>query len=84
MSMKIRVGFEMAYQCPQPTPMILVLSIHYSRASDLARPDYLVTNPSVPITAYRDQFGNWCSRVAAPEGRFMLASDAVVNDDGGP
>ena len=29
--MQIRVGFEMAYQCPQPTPMILALSIHYSR-----------------------------------------------------
>jgi transglutaminase-like putative cysteine protease len=84
MSMKIRVGFEMAYQCPQPTPMILALSIHYSRASDLVRPDYLVTNPSVPITAYRDLFGNWCSRVTAPEGRFMLTSDAVVNDDGVP
>jgi hypothetical protein len=60
--MQIRVGFEMAYRCPQPTPMILALSIHYSRASDLVRPDYLVTNPSVPVAAYRDLFGNWCSR----------------------
>jgi hypothetical protein len=33
--LKIRVGFEMVYQCPQPTPMILTLNIHYSRASDL-------------------------------------------------
>ncbi len=41
--MQIRVGFEMAYQCPQPTPMILVLNIHYSRASDLVRPDLLIT-----------------------------------------
>jgi len=32
--MKIRVGFEMEYQCRGPTPMILALSIHYSRASD--------------------------------------------------
>ena len=23
--MQIRVGFDMAYQCPQPTPMILQL-----------------------------------------------------------
>ncbi len=82
--MKIRVGFEMAYQCPQPTPMILALSIHYSRSSDLVRPDYLVTNPSVPVTAYRDLFGNWCSRVVAPRGRFVIASDAVVNDGGVP
>jgi len=80
--MKIRVGFEMTYQCPQPTPMILALSIHYSRASDLVRPDNLVTHPAVPITAYRDLFGNWCSRIVAPAGRFVLSSDAVVNDNG--
>ena len=80
--MQIRVGFEMVYQCPQPTPMILALSIHYSRASDLVRPDHLVTNPSVPIAAYRDLFGNWCSRLVAPAGRFSLSTDALVNDSG--
>jgi len=82
--MKIRVGFEMAYQCPQPTPMILALSIHHSRASDLVRPDHLVTSPSVLVTSYRDLFGNWCSRLVAPQGRFVLGSDALVNDSGAP
>lgn len=72
----------MAYQCPQPTPMILALSIHYSRASDLVRPDHLVTSPAVPTTAYRDLFGNWCTRLVAPAGRFVLSTDAVVNDSG--
>ncbi len=80
--MQIRVGFEMAYRCPQPTPMILALSIHYSRASDLARPDHLVTRPAVPVTAYRDLFGNWCSRLVAPAGAFVLSTDALVNDSG--
>ncbi len=80
--MKLRVGFEMVYQCPQPTPMILALSIHYSRASDLVRPDHLVTHPPVPVTAYRDLFGNWCSRLVAPPGRFVLSTDALVNDSG--
>ncbi len=74
----------MAYQCPQPTPMILALSIHYSRASDLVRPDHLVTSPAVPVTAYRDLFGNWCTRLVAPAGRFVLSTDAVVNDSGAP
>jgi transglutaminase-like putative cysteine protease len=82
--MKFRVGFEMTYQCPQPTPMILALSIHYSRASDLVRPDHLLTNPSVPVAAYRDLFGNWCSRLVAPQGRFTLSTDAIVNDSGVP
>jgi len=80
--MLINAGFEMAYQCPQPTPMILALNIHYSRASDLVRPDHLVTFPSVPVTAYRDLFGNWCSRLVAPEGRFVLTTDALINDSG--
>ncbi len=80
--MQIRVGFEMAFQCLQPTPMLLALSIHYSRASDLVRPDHLVTIPSVPVTAYRDLFGNWCSRLVAPAGRFVLSTDALVNDSG--
>ena len=80
--MQIRVGFEMAFQCLQPTPMLLALSIHYSRASDLVRPDHLVTIPSVRVTAYRDLFGNWCSRLVAPAGRFVLSTDALVNDSG--
>jgi len=80
--MRIRVGYELIYQCPQPTPMILTLNIHYSRVSDIVAPDHLVTTPSVPITAYRDSFGNWCSRIVAPQGRLRLSADALVNDSG--
>ncbi|WP_236848651.1 transglutaminase-like domain-containing protein [Candidatus Thiodictyon syntrophicum] len=82
--MHIRVGYELVYDCPQPTPMILTLHVHYSRVSDLVVPDHLVTNPSVPFTAYRDGFGNWCSRIVAPRGQFRLSTDAVVNDTGAP
>jgi transglutaminase-like putative cysteine protease len=62
--------------------MLLVLNIQHSRASDLVRPDYLVTHPAVPITSYRDLFGNWCGRIVAPAGRFSLSCDAVVKDSG--
>jgi transglutaminase-like putative cysteine protease len=82
--MQIRVGFEMVYQCIGPTPMILALNIHYSRASDLVRPDHLVTQPAVPMNSYRDGFGNWCTRLVAPPGRFVISTDAVVNDSGLP
>lgn len=80
--LQIRVGYELVYRCPQPTPMIVTLNIHHTRVSDLLRPDYLVLSPSVPITAYRDSFGNWCSRIIAPEGLLRLSSDAVVSDSG--
>ncbi len=82
--MQIRVGYELIYECPQPTPMILTLNVHYSRASDLVVPDYLTTDPSLPISAYRDGFGNWCSRIVAPAGRIRIASTAIVRDTGQP
>jgi transglutaminase-like putative cysteine protease len=82
--MKIRVGFEITYDCPQPTPMILTLSVHYSRVSDLVVPDHLVADPPVAMTAYRDTFGNWCSRIVAPKGTLRLSTEAVVRDSGLP
>ncbi len=82
--MQIRIGYELVYEFPQATPMILTLNVHHSRVSDLVRPDYMVTNPSVPIVAYRDGFGNWCNRVVAPPGRFLVKADTVVNDSGLP
>ena len=82
--MKIRVGYELIYDCPQPTPMSMVLGSHFTRASDVITPDYLTTNPSVPISPYRDVFGNWCSRIVAPAGRVRLSADGVVRDSGIP
>jgi len=82
--MQIRAGFELIYECPQPTPMILMLNIHYTRASDIVVPDHLVTAPPLPISAYRDSFGNWCSRIVAPAGVTRISTDALVNDSGLP
>jgi transglutaminase-like putative cysteine protease len=82
--MQIHVGYEMIYRCPQPTPMVLTLSVHYSRASDILKPDHLLLRPSTPITAYRDSFGNWCNRIVAPAGQIRLSSDGVVCDSGEP
>jgi transglutaminase-like putative cysteine protease len=64
--------------------MILTLGVHFSRVSDLIRPDHMVITPSVPIAAYRDPFGNWCSRIVAPSGPLRISADALVNDTGAP
>jgi transglutaminase-like putative cysteine protease len=82
--MKIRVGYELIYDFPQPTPMILVLGTHLTRASDVIVPDYLTTDPAVTISPYRDVYGNWCSRLVAPAGRMRLSGDGVVRDSGLP
>ena len=82
--MHIRIGYELVYDCPQPTPMALMLNVHHSRAGDLVVPDRLVTDPPLPIHSYHDGFGNWCSRIVAPEGRTRLSASGIVNDSGEP
>lgn len=80
--MRMHLGCRLSFQLPAPTPMILMLNVHYSRASDLERPDLLVTDPAVEIGAYRDVFGNWCSRLVAPAGTFTVSTDGTIRDDG--
>src|SRR5579863_4787832 len=64
--------------------MLLALSIHESRAADVVVPDPIITDPMIPIAAYRDSFGNRCSRIVAPAGRLTITTSAIVNDSGEP
>lgn len=80
--MRIRIGYNLGYKFPQPTPMILMLNVHFSRVSDLESPDHLVTSPAVRIDGYRDSFGNWCNRLVAPAGTFHLGASAIIRDNG--
>jgi transglutaminase-like putative cysteine protease len=82
--MRIRAGYEIVYHCPQKTPMILKVHVHYSRARDIVVPDHLNTDPLAPVTAHRDVYGNWCSRIVAPIGRIRLSGNVVIDDTGEP
>lgn len=82
--MRLQVGYELIYSCPQPTPMMLMLHIHHTRAPDIVVPDQVTTTPMVPVSSYRDGFGNWCSRLVAPAGETRIASTAVLHDSGAP
>ena len=82
--MQIKIGYEFGYYVPQATPMIVMTNVHGSRASSLMVPDNLRTDPPVPITAYRDGFGNWCNRIVVPPGRIRLSACGVVTDSGEP
>jgi transglutaminase-like putative cysteine protease len=82
--MKIRVGYELMYDCPKKTPMVLLVNIHHTRANDIIVPDRMITDPFVPMTSYRDGFGNWCTRILAPAGRLRLSASALLNDSGEP
>jgi transglutaminase-like putative cysteine protease len=83
-AMKIRAGYEISYECPQPTPMILMLSVHPSRNADLVTPDLIKLDPAMPVNPYRDSFGNVCHVIHAPAGRTTLAADFVIEDPGTP
>lgn len=82
MKMRMRLGCRLSFELPAPTPMILLLNVHYSRASDLEQPDLLVSDPPVTIEAYRDGFGNWCSRLVAPAGMMTVSTYGVIRDAG--
>jgi transglutaminase-like putative cysteine protease len=76
--MKLQIGYDLVYDCPQPTPMMLMLNTHYSRVEDVLVADLLVTDPPVPVHQYRDGFGNLCARIVAPQGRIALSTRALL------
>ena len=82
--LRIRAGFDIAYDCPAPTPMVLMLSLRPERHADLLTPEQLTADPDLPIHHYRDGFGNVCSRVLAPAGLTTFSSRFVVADTGLP
>jgi transglutaminase-like putative cysteine protease len=79
-----RVGYELIYECPQPTPMILMLNVHRSRVGDMDVLDELTTTPSVPIDLYDDGFGNRCTRIVAPVGEIRISAAGTIRDTGVP
>ena len=80
--MKIRAGYEISYDCPQPTPMILTLSVYPSRTPDLLSWDRMRLDPTVPVNTYHDSFGNFCHVIRAPTGRLTVSADFLIQDSG--
>ena len=82
--MKIRTGFAIAFEAPQPTPMILALSVHPSRMPDVLTPHLLRFDPPIPSREFRDGFDNICTRIVTPPGRLTISADFTVQDSGLP
>jgi transglutaminase-like putative cysteine protease len=83
-NLNIRFGYELTYSCPHPTPMVLMLNVHPSRAADLLVSDAMRVEPGVAVNAYQDGFGNTCTRVEAPAGQIKFTADGVIRDSGLP
>src|SRR5277367_33239 len=82
--MQIRAGYEIAYDCPQPTPMILTLSVHPSRIADLVTLDRMRLDPAIVPNTYHDSFGNFCHVIRSPAGRVTMSADFMIQDSGQP
>ena len=82
--MKIRAGYEISYDCPHPTPMIMTLSVHPSRFPDLLIPDRMRLEPPIPANTYHDSFGNFCHVLRAPAGRLTMSTNFLLQDNGEP
>ena len=80
--MRIRAGYQISYDCPQPTPMILQLSVHPSRVGDLENPDRIRLDPPLPANTYHDSFGNFCHVIRAGSGRLTMSTEFVARDGG--
>jgi len=80
--MLISLGTRIEFRFDQPTPLIAMLNVHYSRVNDMLEQDILVSSPSVPLAGYQDGFGNWCTRMMAPAGEFVLMTNGVFRDSG--
>ena len=80
--MQIRAGYDIAFQCFQETPMILMLSIHPSRAKDLQTPHRITFAQDVQARDYLDMFGNTCTRIIAPPGVIEIHNQFLISDSG--
>lgn len=82
--MLIRLGYDIEFYFPFPTPVVAMLEVHPSRIPDLREPDQMKLDPEVPIERYVDSFGNNCSRFMAPAGPLRIYNSTLIEDSGLP
>jgi hypothetical protein len=81
---KIRVGYDIAFQCPYAVPMVLMLTTHPSRDGDTLGDQPMRFSPGVDARDFFDPYGNICTRLVAPPGLLEVRSDFVVDESGLP
>lgn len=82
--MKIRLGYDIAFETPREVAVVAMLHVHPSRMPDLLAPDVLETNAGVAKDEYVDSFGNRCTRLVAPAGELQLCGSTLIVDSGEP
>ena len=76
-SMKLRVSCDLCFQIDAPTALILMLRPFSGAYQWITTSSYTV-EPSVQITESMDSYGNFCQRLVAPPGEFLIHTSAEV------
>src|SRR6476620_10587894 len=84
MPMRIKAGYEISFDCPSPTPMLVLTDIHPWRRRDLITPQNVRFDPPIPADTFYDSFGNTCRRIVTPQGLLTVSTDFLVRDSGEP
>jgi transglutaminase-like putative cysteine protease len=82
--MLIEAGYDIAFDCPAQTPMLLQLNVHPSRDADLFSRDVIASDPPLAMRSYIDHFGNRVTRVEVPAGLVTFSNRFVIHDSGEP
>lgn len=82
--MLIKIGYDLEFELPAPTAMILLLYVHPERQADLTARERLTTDPLVSVNDFIDVFGNRCARIVAPAGKFKIFQERTIRDSGEP
>ena len=84
--MKIRLGYDIAFDVAVPTPILMLLKLHPSEQHKLLGPETLIVEPDLALSEYFDDFGNAVLRGIVPPGSLTLKNNAIVqvSDDPDP
>ena len=82
--MNIRFGYDLAFELPATTAVVLMLHLRPELTPRLRTPETIAISPNVPREVFLDAFGNRCTRLTAPAGLLELKCDAVIDDSGLP
>lgn len=76
--MRVRIGCNIVYELPQPTPMLMAIrppQLYHHKLVEEQR----TVNPAVTLHDYTDIFGNTIWRLMAPAGTLSLVYDALAD-----
>ena len=82
--MLIRIGYKIAIEVDQPTPLYTLMNVHPERENNLRWVSPIIHRDELGVARYVDAFGNTGLRLTAPVGVTMLRYDAVIDDPAKP